>query len=154
MRKKSVIASKLESNAFRSSLQSVRDRLLQRLAEVKIFRELSKEQRTALLDRMSNASFSAGDSVFEQGDVGDSFYVILSGECDVLRDDFPGEDIPETCLAKLGTYDFFGERALLREEPRYATVFVTSDMACMSLTKTCLETALGMPLAEVMSGHA
>ena len=85
-----------------------------------------------------------------QGDIGDSFYVILSGEAEVLRDEHPGEEVPETVLARLGKFDFFGERALLKREPRYAAVRATSDLVTMALTQADCEKALGRPLIEIV----
>ena len=49
----------------------------------------------------------------------------------------PGSDEPiETDLTLLGPGDAFGERALLRAEPRYATVrVIDEDLQVMSITR-------------------
>jgi len=147
---KSVLTSRLNDGAFAASLVSVREKLMDLLTSVTIFHTLEPTQIELLLDHMSNAPFKKGESVFEQNDVGDSFYVILSGEAEVLRDDHPGEEVPETCLTTLEKFQYFGERALLRAEARYAAVRATSDMVCMALTQADCEKALGKPLCEIV----
>ena len=56
--------------------------------------------------------------VFQQGDLGDSVYVIEEGECDVLQD----HDGSEKLLATLKGGDYFGEMALLSDKSRNATI--------------------------------
>ena len=54
-------------------------------------------------------------------------------------------------LATLGEWDAFGERALLTDETRYASVRVTSDDFCfMSISRDVFEAALGLKLSEVL----
>ena len=65
--------------------------------------------------------FAEKDFVFEQGDVGDAFYVIVSGEAVVLRDEGQGD----VELRTYGEGDFFGERALIKNDKRFASIQVT-----------------------------
>jgi MFS family permease len=67
----------------------------------------------------------AGRAVFSQGDVGDLYYVIESGEAEVVGD---GE-----VVATLGPGLGFGEIALLRRIRRTATVRATSDLRLRAL---------------------
>jgi CRP-like cAMP-binding protein len=71
-------------------------------------------------------SVSAGNVVFNQGDVGDRFYVTESGEADVIGD--------RRLVATLGPGSAFGEIALLRRVPRTATVRAASDLRLQALT--------------------
>lgn len=59
-----------------------------------------------------------GEIVFNQGDLGDSVYVIQSGECEVLRE----RDGKQDRIALLGSGDYFGEMAVLADLTRGATV--------------------------------
>ena len=58
--------------------------------------------------------FDAGETVFNQGDLGDNVYIIEKGQCVVLR----GEEH----VADLGAGDYFGEMAVLGNVSRNATV--------------------------------
>ena len=62
--------------------------------------------------------FEPGEVVFNQGDLGDSVYVIQSGECEVLRE----SDGQQDQIATLGSGDYFGEMAVLSDLTRGATV--------------------------------
>ena len=70
-------------------------------------------------------SVPAGGTVFEQGDVGDRYYVIESGEAEVVGD---GQ-----VVARLGTGEGFGEIALLRRVRRTATVRAGSALSLQAL---------------------
>jgi NADH:ubiquinone reductase (H+-translocating) len=62
--------------------------------------------------------FEPGEPVFQQGDLGDSLYIILKGEADVIRE----ENGTERVLARLHGGQFFGEMALMNQKTRNATV--------------------------------
>ena len=67
---------------------------------------------------IQNQHFEAGDVVFQQGDLGDSVYVIEDGECDVLQE----IDGSQSLLATLKPGDYFGEMAVLSDKSRNATI--------------------------------
>ena len=75
--------------------------------------------RTKLTDRVSHAHYQPGDFVFRQGDAPANFYVIESGEVEIVRMT-PGRP-EEEVLAVLGPGAFFGEQALLSNRPRNAS---------------------------------
>ena len=100
---------------------------------------------------MSDAPYEKGDFVFEQGDEGHEFYVIIHGTAEVLRDDdLDDPDNPEEVIAKYADFDVFGERALLKAQPRYASVKATSKLSCLSLSKETCELVLGKSLKQAM----
>ncbi len=65
---------------------------------------------------------AAGQVVFTQGDVGDRYYVIESGEAEVVGDG--------RVVATLGPGEGFGEIALLRRTRRTATVRAAATSGC------------------------
>ena len=76
--------------------------------------------KTDVTDRVSHAHFEPGDHIIKQGEPPSSFYVIEKGEVEVVRIS-PEKPDGET-LAVLGAGNFFGEQALLSNQPRTASV--------------------------------
>jgi NADH dehydrogenase len=58
--------------------------------------------------------YEPGEEVFREGDLGDSLYIVLTGEAEVVRDG--------AALARLGPGEVFGEMALIEHKSRNATV--------------------------------
>jgi MFS family permease len=81
----------------------------------------------ALARSSARIDAAAGDVVIREGDPGDLFYAIESGEVEVTKD---GRHV-----ATLGSGDYFGEIALLRDVPRTATVIARSDTVLQALDR-------------------
>jgi NADH dehydrogenase len=89
------------------------------------------EVRTLSKRGIYKKHFEAGDVVFYQGDVGDSVYIIESGECEVLQE----KDGVQTVLAVLGAGEYFGEMAVLSDTSRNATVRARTRMNVLLVAK-------------------
>lgn len=89
-------------------------------AELDVLAELSKPKR-----------FAAGETIFEEGDLGDSLYVLVTGEVEVLRRDAAGN---LKALAALRPPEFFGEMSLIDKEYRSATVRAKTESTVLHLT--------------------
>mgnify|MGYP001077532257 CR=1 FL=1 len=70
--------------------------------------------------------YKAGEDVVSKGETGDDFYIIVDGVLEVRR---KGEQV-----GKLTKGDFFGEMALIKDQPRSADVTALSDATCLVLT--------------------
>jgi len=97
--------------------------------KVHIFRHLSQEQTTKVVRSFVLHHYKKGDLVVKQGDVASAFFVIASGEVTVK--------IGGNVVRTLGKNAYLGERALLLDEHRTATVEVLSNEAeCWSVEKS------------------
>jgi len=108
------------------------------LSRVPLFMQMSPDALSAVAEKMGRERFPAGTRIITQGDAGDKFYLVGKGAVDVTatRD---GED---KTLARLGVGDFFGERALLTDEPRNATVTAREETDTYTLTEADFKAAL------------
>ena len=88
-----------------------------------LFSDLSPEAFIELVERCPLRRFEAGERIIQQGEPGDSFYVICEGRASVLRED-DGLAHP---VAALEAGEFFGEVALLAGGPRTASVYALTD---------------------------
>lgn len=121
-------------------------RLRVALRRVRVFANLREDDIIKLQNAMWESGHKREEWVFRQGEEGSTFYVVLSGAADVLRVENGSSD--EVCLAQLGAGDFFGERALLRNDVRYAGIRATGTsesegLQTMSITRAAFETVLG-----------
>ncbi len=82
----------------------------------------------------------------KQGDPGDLFYIIKDGEAVVYQKTEQGEKK----VNHLFKSDFFGERALLSNEPRTATVEAKTKLVCLTLDRKTFVEVLG-PLEDIMN---
>ncbi|MBQ5491116.1 MAG: cyclic nucleotide-binding domain-containing protein [Treponema sp.] len=84
-------------------------------------------------ENLSLESFSKGDTIIEEGKFGDLFYILYSGSVHVCRKTPAGDSI---ALADLNSSQniFFGETALISNEPRTATVKAKTDCTCIVLS--------------------
>ncbi|CAE7768326.1 PKAR [Symbiodinium sp. CCMP2456] len=89
--------------------------------KVHIFRHLSSEQINKLVQSFVLQRYRKGAHVIKQGEVGASFFVIASGDVNV--------EIDGKFIRTMTKNSYFGERALLFDEPRTATVEVSSPEA-------------------------
>ena len=97
-----------------------------RLQAVPFFSSMSAPDLAEVARQTDEVSAGTGDVLAREGDLGDQFFVIESGTAAVTRG---GAEV-----AKLGSGDFFGEIALLREEHRVATVTATSPMSLIVMS--------------------
>jgi hypothetical protein len=74
--------------------------------------------------------FPSGSHIVEQNEPGAKLYLILSGYTDVIQEDADGTG---RTLARLGPGEFFGELAIVHQQPRAAHVVAVGDVTCLVL---------------------
>ena len=117
------------------------------LQKCELFKTFSAGALDAVAAALSEKIYKTkGQAIVREGDAGDNFYLVMRGECEVRTRASSG-NVVATC--KPG--DFFGERALLNDEPRAATVRVSSNgAACYVLTRKDFLARVG-PAADAVA---
>jgi len=110
-----------------------RDRLAL-LQGTPIFGPLSAVTLEALAERLLPVHFAAGNEIIREGDEGDRFYLVASGQVDVTA--------KGARVATLGPGEYVGEIALLHDVPRTATVTARTDVDLLGLERDDFLSAL------------
>ncbi|MBX3014669.1 MAG: ATP-binding cassette domain-containing protein [Caldilineaceae bacterium] len=102
------------------------------LRTIELFAGLDTNTLTAIANRFSTQYVNQGQLVFQQGDVGDRFYLIARGRVDVLARNMQGI---EQKIDTMSDGDCFGETALLQDAPRNATIRTVTNCLFLTLPK-------------------
>jgi CRP/FNR family cyclic AMP-dependent transcriptional regulator len=133
-----------------------------------LFQDLEEEEIHKVLNRTSLREFPAGAVIIQEGEPGDSLFIMQEGEVEItkqltltLDEDTPRERVMIRLKAENGVY--FGEMALLENETRSATVTALSDCSVLELHQQDFLELIGqnpamgvkllLRLAQVLSQH-
>jgi CRP-like cAMP-binding protein len=101
------------------------------LRSIPLFAKLEPAKLKLLAFTSQRLTFEAGQSLFQQGDVGDAAYIVLEGEADVLIDTPQGP----VRVARVGRHAIIGEVAILCDVPRTATVTASARLTTLRIDK-------------------
>jgi CRP-like cAMP-binding protein len=100
-----------------------------------LFSALDEEHLRALIERVELRHLAAGETLFSRGDPADALFVVASGAVGVL---LPGPDGEDVEVTRLGEGAFFGEVALLAEQPRSATIRAVADTELIAVARSVI----------------
>lgn len=92
-----------------------------------LFQRLDGDSLHSLLYALTEKKFPKGSTIIKQGDEGDFFYIVDSGEVEFFQDDKK--------VNTGGAGSSFGELALMYNSPRAATVVTTQDTVVWALDR-------------------
>jgi len=95
------------------------------LSRVPLFEGVSEESMTRLSAVTGEVEFGARQFIVTQGQVGSGLYIIVSGAARVVSGSHE--------LARFGPGDFFGELAVIDQQPRVASVQAVENTVCLAL---------------------
>eukprot|EP00931_Biecheleriopsis_adriatica_P097309 TRINITY_DN7107_c0_g1_i2.p1 TRINITY_DN7107_c0_g1~~TRINITY_DN7107_c0_g1_i2.p1 ORF type:complete len:459 (-),score=120.69 TRINITY_DN7107_c0_g1_i2:93-1433(-) len=124
---------------LRASAKETKEHL-RHLNRCDIFAPLKDSEKKELAASLHDMVFYKGDHIFEQGELGTQFFLLVEGEVAVIKD---GKEV-ERLAATQDKAQYFGEQALLNDEPRTASIHVVSDKAkAMWVDRESFEMLLG-----------
>lgn len=113
------------------------------LEEVPLLSSLTRYERSKIADALETQKYPAGTTIIREGDAGEAFYLLESGEAEAYK---AGTELPVKQYSK---GDYFGELALLNDAPRAASVVSKTEVKVAKLGKDGFQRLLG-PVESIM----
>ena len=107
------------------------DDVIDYVRNIQFFSTFTKEQVSQIIDTASIVRAPAGKIVMNEGEIDDSFYVILSGRVVVKKNDI--------AVATISRGECFGEMAYLSGDSRVASVTADIDSILLRISSTLLD---------------
>jgi signal transduction histidine kinase len=108
------------------------------LRKVPLFSDLADEELDKLCLVVESSALKAGEVLFEEGSIGDTAYIIQSGDLEVVKI----SQNREVLLTVRGAGDVIGEIALVADTPRTATVRARNDATLLAISREQLRNLL------------
>lgn len=129
----------LDRQTFRKVLENQenasRNHKIAFLKSVQLFVKLDDSTLGQIADVMKLVSYQQNQRIIKQGEVGDQFYIIQQGTVVVTQGSKE--------LTRLSAGSYFGELALISNEPRKATVTSVTELYCYTIDKPTFTSVLG-----------
>jgi CRP-like cAMP-binding protein len=101
--------------------------MLDAFSHIDLFKNLPFEKAREFLLAFQVSNHKTGEVIFNKGDKGDRFYVVMTGEVDIVLD--------EKLITTYGVGGYFGEKSLFINENRTATAIAKSATKLLSIQK-------------------
>ena len=117
--------------------ETTRQVIMRMVREVYFMNALEDNEVELVFGALKLMGYNEGETIIKEGSDGNSFYIILEGDVRVvvgkkfLRS---GKEV-----ARLGPGDFFGETALVSNQPRNATVICDGTVRAVKLERSAFE---------------
>jgi CRP-like cAMP-binding protein len=119
------------------------------LNKVELLAPLANYEREKIAEALEEVKFGPGEEVIKEGENGDCMFIVYEGEVSIYKT----VEGSVTELAKCKRGDFFGERALLKDEPRAASIKALGPLTLLKLDRNAFKLLLG-PLEDIFSQEA
>lgn len=111
------------------------------LEEVPVLSSLKPYERAKIADALDTIKYPAESTIITEGDPGDAFYILETGEAEALKNG--------VSVKSYHRGDYFGELALLDDKPRAASIVTKTDVKVARLGRDGFKRLLG-PVEDIM----
>ena len=101
--------------------------IFENLSQINLFKAFSPLKLYKLIDLIHIDNYKDGEKIIKEGTHGDKFYIVKSGQVEIFQRNI--------YLRTLNSMEYFGERALLTNEVRSATVIAKGNVELYCLDK-------------------
>jgi CRP-like cAMP-binding protein len=110
----------------------------EQLKDIEVLQSMDADARARLAAVLEEKNYTDGQTIFAEGDPGDSMYFLVSGRIRVEKSAQTAGGA-NTILAVLEPGDYFGEMALLDQKPRSAAAVAAGDVKILRLSKASFD---------------
>lgn len=135
------------NNIVKGAAIKKREKYEATLKMVPILSTLDAYELSQVCDAVKSQKVNKGDRIINQNDKGDLFYMLDEGQAYATKVFKEGE--PESKVLDYDKGNYFGELALLRNEPRAASVIAKTDCKLLVLDRLAFKRLLG-PLETLL----
>ena len=135
----------------KDSARNKREQYEDFLTKVDLLEDVDAYERSQISDAFTPVSFNDGDYVLKEGENGDIFFFVTDGEAIATKTLTEGQAPEQVAEYKVG--DYFGELALLKNEPRAANIVARGPLSCVTLDRYSFKRMLG-PLDNILRRNA
>ncbi|EUD69082.1 cAMP-dependent protein kinase regulator [Plasmodium inui San Antonio 1] len=111
------------------------------LTQISILKDMDPYERSKVADSLKTKTFSDQEEIIKEGEQGDTFYIIIDGKALAIKD--------KKVIKTYSKGDYFGELALLKNQPRAATVKAKDTCQVVYLDRKSFKRLLG-PIEEIL----
>ena len=121
------------------------------LKKVPLLATMDDYERTQISEAFKDCNFAEGQTIIKEGDEGRDMFFLVEGKAFASKVLNPGQE--PTVVKNYTPGDYFGELALLRNEPRAANIIAASDCSCVQVDRHSFKRMLG-PLNDILKRNS
>ena len=139
------------NNIVKDAAIKKREKYENTLKKVEILKSIDPYELGQICDALKTKNFAKGDFIIKQGDRGDVFFILDDGKAHAEKVFEEGKKPQRVKDYESGGY--FGELALLKNEPRAASIVADTTCKCLYLDRMAFKRLLG-PLENILQRNS
>ena len=130
------------NNIVKDAAMKRREKYENTLRKVEILKSIDPYELGQICDALKTKTFTKGETIIKQGDKGDVFFILDEGKAHAEKVFEEGKEPQKVKEYESG--GFFGELALLKNEPRAASIIADTNCKCLYLDRMAFKRLLGL----------